>query len=119
MGLQRQVEGEGRLDGSLHVVDNTVVRVHQHAAGAKRGTQFPMLSGVVAAATARRSIFERQTRAGYAAGAPRDTEAMAVIRSHGGDPTDWNAVSMRLTMPAGRRGAHRADGGHQHCILWT
>ena len=35
--LQRQADAEGRLDWSLHFVDSTVVRAHQHAAGAKGG----------------------------------------------------------------------------------
>src|ERR687898_492682 len=39
--LQRQADVEDRLDWSLHFVDSTVVRAHQHAAGAKRGTQPP------------------------------------------------------------------------------
>ncbi len=33
--LQRQADADGRLDWSLHFVDSTVVRAHQHAAGAK------------------------------------------------------------------------------------
>jgi transposase len=33
--LQRQADAEGRLDWSLHFVDSTVIRAHQHAAGAK------------------------------------------------------------------------------------
>ena len=33
--LQRRADGEGRLDWTLHLVDSTVVRAHQHAAGAK------------------------------------------------------------------------------------
>ncbi len=61
--LQRQVDGEGRLDWSLHFVDSTVVRAHQHAAGAKGGTQRPKLSGVAAAGTARRSIFDASAAA--------------------------------------------------------
>ena len=35
--VQRQADAEGRLDWSLHFVDSTVVRAHQHAAGAKGG----------------------------------------------------------------------------------
>jgi transposase len=35
--LQWQADGEGRHDWSLHFVDSTVVRAHQHAAGAKGG----------------------------------------------------------------------------------
>jgi transposase len=54
--VQRQADAEGRLDWSLHFVDSTVVRAHQHAAGAKRGTQQQRLSAAVAAGTAQRSI---------------------------------------------------------------
>ena len=36
--LQRQADANGRLDWSLHFVDSTVVRAHQHAAGTKGGT---------------------------------------------------------------------------------
>jgi len=47
--LQRQADAEGRLDWSLRFVDSTVVRAHQHAARAKRGTgQRRRLVGVVA-----------------------------------------------------------------------
>ena len=53
--LQRQADIDGRLDWTLHFVDSTVVRAHQHAAGAKGGTRRPRRSGAAAAATARRS----------------------------------------------------------------
>lgn len=35
--LQRQADAEGRLNWDVHFVDGTVVRAHQHAAGAKGG----------------------------------------------------------------------------------
>ncbi len=53
--LQRQADAEGRLDWTLHFVDSTVVRAHQHAAGAKGGTRQPRRWGAAAAGTARRS----------------------------------------------------------------
>jgi transposase len=34
--LQAQADARGELDGDLHFVDATVVRAHQHAAGARR-----------------------------------------------------------------------------------
>ena len=37
--LQAKADNEGRLDWELHFVDGTVVRAHQHAAGAKKGGQ--------------------------------------------------------------------------------
>jgi transposase len=54
--VQRQPDTEGRLDWSLHFVDSTVVRAHQHAAGAKGGTRKPKPLAAVAAGTAPRSI---------------------------------------------------------------
>jgi hypothetical protein len=40
----------------MHFVDGTNVRAHQHAAGAKKGTQQPKPWGAVVAASARKSI---------------------------------------------------------------
>lgn len=37
--LQQQADANGRLNWELHFVDGTSVRAHQHAAGAKKGTQ--------------------------------------------------------------------------------
>lgn len=37
--LQQQADAAGELDWEVHYVDGTIVRAHQHAAGAKRGTQ--------------------------------------------------------------------------------
>jgi len=34
--LQQQGDAAGHLDGSAHFVDGTVIRAHQHAAGARR-----------------------------------------------------------------------------------
>ena len=39
--LQAQADHHGNLDWPLHFVDSTVIRAHQHAAGAKKGTQKP------------------------------------------------------------------------------
>jgi transposase len=55
--LQRRGDAEGRLDWSLHFVDSTVVRAHQHAGGAKGGTRRPKHLAGAAAGTARRFIF--------------------------------------------------------------
>ncbi len=35
--LQRQADAQGEVDWKLHHVDGSVVRAHQHAAGAKKG----------------------------------------------------------------------------------
>jgi transposase len=37
--VQQQADADGQLDWDVHFVDATVIRVHQHAAGAKGGTQ--------------------------------------------------------------------------------
>src|SRR5438876_8324366 len=37
--LQQQSDAAGQLDWHLHSVDSTVIRAHQHAAGAKGGSQ--------------------------------------------------------------------------------
>jgi transposase len=39
--LQQQAEAAGQLDWTVHFVDSTIIRAHQHAAGAKKGTQNP------------------------------------------------------------------------------
>jgi transposase len=55
-GLQAEAAADGRLDWSLHFVDGSVVRAHQHAAGAHKGGAAPSnrrptrrLAGVAAA----------------------------------------------------------------------
>ncbi len=53
--LQRRANVEERLDWTLHFVDSTVVRAHQHAAGAKGGIRRPRRSDGAAGGTARRS----------------------------------------------------------------
>ena len=53
--LQRQADADGRLDWSLHFVGSTVVRAHQHAAGAKGGTPTPRPSAAAGAASRLRS----------------------------------------------------------------
>jgi transposase len=35
--LQQRADATGRVNWSLHYVDSTIVRAHQHAAGAKKG----------------------------------------------------------------------------------
>ena len=41
--VPQQADAEGDLNWDVHFVDATVIRAHQHAAGAKRGTQSPKL----------------------------------------------------------------------------
>jgi transposase len=47
--VQRQADAAGTLDWEVHFVDGTVVRAHQHAAGAKGGTRPRKRSGAVRA----------------------------------------------------------------------
>lgn len=39
--IQAQDDALGQIDWEIHFVDGTIVRAHQHAAGAKGGTQNP------------------------------------------------------------------------------
>lgn len=39
--VPQQADAAGRLDWEIHDVDGTIVRAHQHAAGAKKGTRKP------------------------------------------------------------------------------
>lgn len=36
--LHQQADAKGQIDWEVHFVDGSVIRAHQHAAGAKRGT---------------------------------------------------------------------------------
>jgi len=53
--VQRQADAAGAVDWSLHFVDGTVIRAHQHAAGAKGGAPRPRRSAAAAAASRPRS----------------------------------------------------------------
>ena len=39
--LQRDSDAAGQIDWEIHFIDSTIVRAHQHAAGAKGGIQRP------------------------------------------------------------------------------
>ena len=56
--VQQQADAAGQIDWSLHFVDGTVIRAHQHAAGAKGGTQKQRRSAAARAASAPRSTSE-------------------------------------------------------------
>ena len=45
--LQAQADADNLLDWTIHFVDSTIVRAHQHAAGAKKGTLKPKRLGAV------------------------------------------------------------------------
>src|SRR6266536_5773162 len=53
---QRHADAAGELDWEVHFVDGTVIRAHQHAAGAKGGTPRQKRSGAVRAASRPKSI---------------------------------------------------------------
>jgi len=48
----QQAEVVGDIDWEVHFVDSTVVRAHQHAAGAKKGSQKRRLWDVALVASA-------------------------------------------------------------------
>ena len=58
--VQTEADAEGKLDWSVHYLDGTVIRAHQHAAGAKGGTLQPRPSGAAKAGSARRCISRRR-----------------------------------------------------------
>ena len=62
--LQAQAEARGELEWLLHYLDSTIVRAHQHAAGAKGGTRRRKRSGTVAAGSAPSSMSERRAVGG-------------------------------------------------------
>ena len=53
--LQQRADAEGRLDWQIQYVDSTVIRAHQHAAGAKGGLPQPRPWDAVKAGSAPRS----------------------------------------------------------------
>lgn len=61
--LQAQADARGELDWARHFVDGTVVRAHQHAAGAKGGTPKPRPSAAAAAGSAPSSTSGRKAGA--------------------------------------------------------
>ena len=61
--VQQQADAAGQLDWSVHFVDGTVVRAHQHAAGAKKGTRRRKRSGAARAASVRKSTSEPRATA--------------------------------------------------------
>ncbi len=53
--LQRQADAQEQLQWEIHFVDSTIIRAHQHAAGAKKGTLPEKPSGAVKAGLAPKS----------------------------------------------------------------
>ena len=58
--VQRQADAAGQLDRGGHFVDGTVIRAHQHAAGAKGGTRRRKPSAAVRVGSARRCTSARR-----------------------------------------------------------
>jgi transposase len=54
--VQRQADAAGQIDWTVHFVDGTVIRAHQHAAGAQGGTLQPRHSGAARAASRPKAI---------------------------------------------------------------
>jgi transposase len=54
--VQHQAAANGHRDWDVHYVDGTIVRAHQHAAGANKGLQTPKRSAAAKAASAPKSI---------------------------------------------------------------
>jgi transposase len=61
--VQRQADAAGQVDWTVHFVDGTVIRAHQHAAGAKGGTRRPRRWARARAASRRRSTSGRRAAA--------------------------------------------------------
>ena len=61
--VQQQADAAGELDWGVHFVDGTVIRAHQHAAGARGGTRKPRRSGAARAAFRPRSSSARRAAA--------------------------------------------------------
>jgi transposase len=53
--VPQQADATGQLDWRLHFVDGTIIRAHQHAAGAKKGVPRPKRSAAVKAVSAPKS----------------------------------------------------------------
>jgi transposase len=61
--VKAQADAAGELDWEIHHVDATVVRAHQHAAGAKKGTRRPKRWAAAEAASALKSTSVRRAMA--------------------------------------------------------
>ena len=61
--LQEQADAVGKLDWDKHYVDGTVIRAHQHAAGAKGGPRKQRASAVSRVASPRSSTFAPRAEA--------------------------------------------------------
>ncbi len=62
--VQQEADQAGNLDWKIHYVDGTLVRAHQHAAGAKGGTPKRKRSAAAGADSAPRSMFALKAKGG-------------------------------------------------------
>jgi transposase len=53
--VKRQADATGQLDWDVQFIDSTIIRAHQHAAGAKKGIPRPKHSAVAEGGSARKS----------------------------------------------------------------
>jgi transposase len=58
--VQAQADARGQLRWDVHFIDGTMIRAHQHAAGAKKGTQRPKPLDVAEAGLVPKSTCERR-----------------------------------------------------------
>jgi transposase len=58
--VQAQADAQGQLNWDVHYLDGTMIRAHQHAAGAKKGTQSLKPSAGAGAGSVPKSISERK-----------------------------------------------------------
>jgi len=56
--VQAQADAHGQLHWDVHFIDGTMIRAHQHAAGAKKGTQSPKPSAAAGAGSVPKSTCE-------------------------------------------------------------
>jgi transposase len=61
--VQRRADAAGQVDWTVHFVDGTVIRAHQHAAGAKGGTRRRRRWARARVASRRRSTSARRAAA--------------------------------------------------------
>ena len=62
---QAQADRAGKIDWEVHYVDGTVVRAHQHAAGAKQGIRRPKREGAARADSVPKCTSARRGTASY------------------------------------------------------
>jgi len=65
--LQEQADAAGAFDWDIHFVDSSVIRAHQHAAGAKGGTLRPKRSAAARAVSVPSSMSASKARASRSA----------------------------------------------------